>query len=165
MPQLEQTEFFISQLFWLVITFTFLFIFLWRISLPRISKVLENRENKISNDLKLAKKMQAEAQEIQEKINNQLTKAKLEASDLIKEVTINLQNETSKKLEEIDEKLNLTIEENAKTIEQNKMESMSKIHNQIYEITKLMLSKISNINVSDDDIKKTVDNIQKKVIN
>ena len=65
MPQLEQTEFFVSQLFWLVVTFTFLFIFLWRISLPRISSVLEKRESKIDDDITSAKKLQAEAEEIQ----------------------------------------------------------------------------------------------------
>ena len=42
MPQLNP-EFFISQLFWLVISFTFLFVFLWRISLPRIGSALEKR--------------------------------------------------------------------------------------------------------------------------
>ena len=45
MPQLNP-EFFASQLFWLVITFVFLLIFLWRISLPRIGSVLEKRESK-----------------------------------------------------------------------------------------------------------------------
>ena len=65
MPQLEQTEFFISQLFWLVLTFSFLLIFLWRISLPRISSVLEKRENKINNDIESAKQQQTEAEEIE----------------------------------------------------------------------------------------------------
>ena len=50
-------EFFVSQLFWLIVTFSFLLIFLWRISLPRISSVLEKRENKINNDIKLAKSL------------------------------------------------------------------------------------------------------------
>ena len=48
MPQLNP-EFFISQLFWLVITFSFLIVFLWKISLPRINTVLERRENKIND--------------------------------------------------------------------------------------------------------------------
>ena len=44
MPQLNP-EFFISQLFWLILTFSFLLFFLWKISLPRISSVLEKRDN------------------------------------------------------------------------------------------------------------------------
>ena len=64
MPQLNP-EFFVSQLFWLVVTFSFLFIFLWRISLPRIGNVLEKRDRKISDDLTTAKELQLEAQKIQ----------------------------------------------------------------------------------------------------
>ena len=45
MPQLNP-EFFISQLFWLFISFSFLLFFLWKISLPRISTVMLARENK-----------------------------------------------------------------------------------------------------------------------
>ena len=77
MPQLEQTEFFISQLFWLVLTFTFLLIFLWRISLPRISSVLEKRESKIDNDITSAKQLQAEAEEIQKQIDQQLRRGSI----------------------------------------------------------------------------------------
>ena len=47
MPQLNP-EFFISQLFWLVVSFSFLLFFLWRFSLPRISSVLDKREKKIT---------------------------------------------------------------------------------------------------------------------
>ena len=56
MPQLNP-EFFASQLFWLVITFVFLFIFLWRVSLPRINSVQMKRENKIKEDIKKAKQL------------------------------------------------------------------------------------------------------------
>ena len=44
MPQLNP-EFFLSQLFWLAVFFSFLFIFLWKVSLPRIATVLEKRQN------------------------------------------------------------------------------------------------------------------------
>ena len=83
MPQLNP-EFFVYQIFWLVLTFTFLFIFLWRISLPRISTVLEKREGKINDDIKEAKQLQAEAEKIQIKIDSQLREAKYETADLIK---------------------------------------------------------------------------------
>ena len=71
MPQLNP-EFFLSQIFWFAITFCFLLIFLWRISLPRISSVLEKRENKINDEIQKAKKFQTEAKEIQTKIDQQL---------------------------------------------------------------------------------------------
>ena len=80
MPQLNP-EFFASQLFWLVITFVFLFIFLWRISWPRINSVQTKRENKIKEDIKKAKQLQAEAEDIQEQINKQLDQAKSDSAE------------------------------------------------------------------------------------
>ena len=64
MPQLNP-EFFVSQLFWLAVFFTFLFVFLWRVSLPRIASVLEKRQNKIDENLSSAKELQEQAMEIE----------------------------------------------------------------------------------------------------
>jgi F-type H+-transporting ATPase subunit b len=164
MPQLNP-EFFISQLFWLCLTFTFLFLFLWRISLPRISSVLEKRENKISEDIALAKNLQAEAEEIQIEIDNQLKKTKIETSDLIKEASLKFQNQTSLELDKIDKNLKIKLEEASDSIDKSKANSLNHINDQIYEITKLTLSKISNIQIETDEIKKIVNDVQKKAVN
>ena len=163
MPQLNP-EFFISQLFWLVLTFTFLFIFLWRISLPRISSVLEKRESKINNDVAVAKQLQAEAEEIQKKIDNQLSQAKAETAGLIKSATSNFQEHTTKELLLLDDEIDKKLEESSTIIEKNKVKSLQKIHDQIYEITKLTFSKISSVPVSDNEIKEVVDNVEKKAV-
>ena len=164
MPQLNP-EFFASQLFWLAITFVFLFIFLWRISLPRINSVQTKRENKIKEDIKKAKQLQAEAEDIQEQINKQLDQAKSDSAELIKSAFIKLQDESSKKLEELDKNLSTKIDATYETIEKNKSESMSQIYEQINDITKLMISKISNIKVNDEEIQMAVKKIRQKVIN
>ena len=93
MPQLNP-EFYISQLFWLVVTFSFLFVFLWRISLPRIGNVLDKRERKINEDLATAKDLQEEAEKLQKKIDDEIQKAKTETSDLIKNSSAEFQNKT-----------------------------------------------------------------------
>ena len=164
MPQLNP-EFFLSQLFWLIISFTFLFIFLWRFSLPRIESVLEKRSSKINEDIKIAKQYQAEAEEIQTIIDKQLSKAKIETSDLIKLTNINIQNHATKELEQLDVSLNAKLEEAYEKIEKNKKDSLSQINSQIYDITKLTLSKVSNISVSDEDIKNIVKSVSTKVVN
>ena len=97
MPQLNP-EFFVSQLFWLVVTFSFLFVFLWRVSLPRIGNVLEKRERKISEDLTAAKELQAEASQIQEEIEKQLKQARTDASEIIKSSSIALQDKAQTEL-------------------------------------------------------------------
>jgi len=163
-PQLNP-EFYISQLFWLTISFAFLFIFLWRISLPRINSALEKRANKINEDIKIAKEYQAEAEEVQTNIDNQLTKTKLETIDLIKSANQNLQAHTAKELEKLDNSLNAKLEEASSVIEKNKANSLNQINDQIFDITKLTLAKISSIRVSDNDIKDIIKNEQQKVVN
>tara|TARA_Y100000591_G_C21736215_1_gene646760 strand:+ start:312 stop:806 length:495 start_codon:yes stop_codon:yes gene_type:complete len=163
MPQLNP-EFFASQLFWLVITFVFLFIFLWRVSLPRINSVQTKRENKIKEDIKKAKQLQAEAEDIQEQINKQLDQAKSDSAELIKSAFVKLQDESSKKLEELDKSLSTKIDATYEAIEKNKNESMNQIYEQINDITKLMISKISNIQVNEGEIKMAVEKIRQKVM-
>ena len=87
MPQLNP-EFFVSQLFWLVVTFSFLLLFLWKVSLPRIGSVLEKRENKINNDIETAKQLQIEAEKIQNQIEQKLHEAKEQNFGLIKNSTV-----------------------------------------------------------------------------
>ena len=155
MPQLNP-EFFVSQLFWLVVTFSFLLIFLWRISLPRIGSVLDKRERKISEDLATAKKLQAEAENIHEQIDSQLIQARSQATDILKQTSNSLQNKAEEELENLDKELDLKINDSAKTIEKNKKESLENLENQINDITKLTLSKIIKLNISDEEIKKAV---------
>jgi len=164
MPQLNP-EFFLSQLFWLAIAFSFLLVFLWRISLPRISKVLEKRETKINNDIGEAKKIQAEAEKIQEQIDNEIMKTREENAQNIKDLNINLQNKTLDELKEIDISLSKKISEAANLIEKNKQQSIKEIDQKVLEITKLILSKLSSNVISDEEIKKVVVSSSKKGLN
>mgnify|MGYP001201613751 CR=1 FL=1 len=159
MPQLNP-EFFISQLFWLIVTFSFLLIFLWRISLPRISSVLEKRESKINNDIELAKELQTEAEEIQNQIEQQLGKTRQHIVKLIKESELNFQNKATTELSKLDSELSNKIDESANIIENNKKKSLNQIHEQIYEITRLTLLKLSSIAVDKKEIKESIAKIK-----
>ncbi len=164
MPQLDP-EFFISQLFWLVVCFTFLLLFLWRISLPRISSVLLKRSNKINSDIEAAKKLQSDAESIQNKIDEQLRDAQDQAKNAIKDSSTNLQNKASEEISKINDEISKKIDESYNLIEKSKKESMQNIDEQILEITKLTLSKVSNISVSDDYLKETIVKTKQRQIN
>ena len=162
MPQLNP-EFFVSQLFWLVVTFSFLLVFLWRISLPRIGNVLDKRERKISEDLTTAKELQAEAEKIQDIIENQLKQARADGSDMIKSSSVSLLNKAQVELTKLDKELDSKIEQSSATIEKSKNESVLQIQNQINEITKLTLSKVAAFDISDDEIKSAIKNTERSI--
>ena len=161
MPQLNP-EFFVSQLFWLVVTFTFLLIFLWRISLPRIGSVLEKREKKINDDIAAAKELQEKAEAIQKILEDKLRNARTETAEMIKTTSINLQEKTAIELVKLDKNLDKKIHDSANNIEKSKNDSLNQIHDQIYEITKLIFSKITNFKVSNLDVKDAVTAVERK---
>lgn len=60
MPQLNP-ESFVTQLFWLLLTFSTLYFLLKTRGLPKIKAVLEMREKRVENDLQQARELQKEA--------------------------------------------------------------------------------------------------------
>jgi F-type H+-transporting ATPase subunit b len=56
-----KTETFPGQIFWLAITFVFLFVVLWRVAGPRIGGVIAQRKDKIAGDLGAAEAHRKEA--------------------------------------------------------------------------------------------------------
>ena len=81
MPQLEQIDTFISQLFWLVVTFVPLYLILWRVALPRISATLEDRQQRIDSDLSRANELAEQAEEVMSAYEGQLAKARGNAQE------------------------------------------------------------------------------------
>ena len=61
MPQLNP-EFWFSQIFWLVLTFSILFVVLSKLILPKISENLESRKSKILENIQLAEKQREESE-------------------------------------------------------------------------------------------------------
>ncbi len=61
MPQLEQTDTYIGQLFWLIVTFGALYWVLAKAALPRIAQVLADRKRAIEQDLEKAEKLRTDA--------------------------------------------------------------------------------------------------------
>jgi len=60
-----KTETFPSQIFWLVITFGFLFVVLWRVAGPRIQSVIAQRRDRINADIAAAQKGRSAAETAQ----------------------------------------------------------------------------------------------------
>ena len=155
MPQLNP-EFFVSQLFWLAVFFTFLLIFLWRISLPRIATVLEKRQRKIDENLTSAKELQEQAQEIEKNINTQIIKAKQETDEQIKKTLFTLQDNVSSQLLSLDQELEKKISNSEEEILAKRADQMKNINEEIANITKITVSKIANLSLSDNDINQTI---------
>ncbi len=82
MPQLEIASYF-SQLFWLAICFGSVLLFSWRISLPRLAGLLQQRWEQIEGQKKLAQALRAEAESLQLAHDQTLEQARQKAKEII----------------------------------------------------------------------------------
>jgi F-type H+-transporting ATPase subunit b len=100
-PPFDTTTF-PSQLFWLAITFAFLFTVLWRVAGPRINGAITNRRGAINGAIAEAGKARADAEAAQAKYEMALTKARTNANALAEETRQKLNAEIAKAKAEAD---------------------------------------------------------------
>jgi F-type H+-transporting ATPase subunit b len=77
-----KTETFPSQLFWLTLTFTFLFLVLWRVAGPRISSVIAERQDRIDKDLGDAERHRRDAEKASTAYESALAQARQKAQNV-----------------------------------------------------------------------------------
>jgi F-type H+-transporting ATPase subunit b len=79
------TSTFPSQIFWLVLTFLFLFIVLWRVATPRIAGVIAARRDQINGDVKVAEQHRKDAEGASAAYETALAGARARAHKLAEE--------------------------------------------------------------------------------
>lgn len=91
-----KTETFPSQIFWLVVTFAFLFMVLWRIAGPRINGVITSRRNAINADIAAADKARGDAEAASAAYQTALAGARARAQSLAEDNRQKLNGEIAK---------------------------------------------------------------------
>ena len=91
-----KTETFPSQIFWLVITFAFLFVVLWRVAGPRINGVITSRRGTIRADIAAAESARGDAESASVAYQTALAGARARAQGLAEENRQTLNAEIAK---------------------------------------------------------------------
>ena len=131
MPQLNP-EFWISQIFWLVLTFGFLYIILSKLILPKISKNLETRKSQILENIETADKQKEESENKLKEYHKIILESKIKAKNYF--------NDSRKKvLEDIDKK--------RIALEKDLDEEIAATENEINDLKKNSNENISKIDV------------------
>jgi DNA repair protein SbcC/Rad50 len=100
-PQLDVSTF-SSQIFWLLICFGTLYYLLSRRALPRVSEILDARQDRIAADLDQAQRLRREAEAALSTYERAMAKAQDEAHALLAEVQSRLQAEAAERQAELD---------------------------------------------------------------
>ena len=99
-----KTETYPSQIFWLVVTFAFLFVVLWRVAGPRINAAITGRRGAINGAIAEASKARADAEAAQGQYQAALTSARAKANALAEETRQKLNAEIAKAKADADAK-------------------------------------------------------------
>lgn len=84
MPQLDAATF-MSQLFWLAVTFVVLYWVMWKIAIPRIADVLQDRQERIDDDLEKAQTLRNEAAGVLEAYEKTVADGRARAQAILRE--------------------------------------------------------------------------------
>jgi F-type H+-transporting ATPase subunit b len=138
MPQLEQTEFFLSQLFWLVILFVSLFLALTYFTLPKIRAFLNKRDSFVKEHLSKQDALLKKAELLIEEYELKISEAKSEASKIIEES----RNKAIKQSEDLIKITETKIQEQIKSSEEKEI-ALKDLDKEIKDSASMFISKIT----------------------
>jgi len=163
MPQLDPT-YWASQAFWLILIFTILYISISKFYLPKIKNNLDNRENKIKEDLDAANRFKdlselklKEYEKILENSKKEVTKIHLESKS-------KLDKDIQKKKDLMDKEIEAEIIKAQKDIVELKKNSITDIQNISKDLASNIIESISGDKLNESSIKAAVEDIAKKNI-
>ena len=152
MPQLNP-EFWISQVFWLVLTFGILYLVLSKLVLPKISDNLETRKSQILENIETAEKQREESEDKIKQFEKIILESKIEAknyfNDRRQEVLENINKKRIALEKDIDDEIS-AVEEEINKLKNTSGEKITKIAIETSSdlINQLIGEKVNNSSIS-----------------
>ena len=160
MPQLNP-EFWISQIFWLIITFGILFIVLTKVILPKISDNLETRKSQILENIETADKQKEESQKKIEEYKKIILESKLKAKKYFNDSREKIIDDINKKRAVLEKDLDEEIGEVEKELSELKNKSGEKINKIAAETSAELLKELIGEEVNSSSIAAIVEDQSK----
>ena len=161
MPQLDP-KYWASQAFWLILVFTVLYISIAKFYLPKIKNNLDNRENRIKDDLEDANKFKELSEIKLKEYEKILENAKKEVIKIQIESKNKLDKDIKTKKENLEKEIEKEIIKAQKEISDLKKNSISDIQKISENIASNIIEKISGDKLNESSIKAAVEDISKK---
>lgn len=147
---------FTNQLAWLLVTFTLLFVIVWRTVLPRVTNVLEEREEKIAGDLDSAERLKAEAEEVKAAYETAVANARAKAQEIVLGAKETIQADIAKAQAELDAKLGAQADEAEARIAKASEEALASIDSVATDVAAEMVAKLGGVEAKDKAVKDAV---------
>jgi len=153
-PPFDPT-YFASQLFWLAITFVVLYALLSRWVLPRIGGAIEERRDRIADDLDAASQMKAQADEAVKQYEKSLADARARAQSVAAEAKAEADKEIAEEMTRIDEELEAEQTEAEKRISELREKALAEL-DAIASTAAAVTERLAGLDISTDEAEKAV---------
>ncbi len=161
MPQLNP-EFWISQIFWLTLTFSILYLILSKLILPKISANLELRKSQIQENIEAAEKQRENSESKLKEYDDIIQKSKLEAKNIFKNAREKVLKDINSKKETLDKQIDEEIKNAEQEIELLKKDAPEKINKIAKDISSELIKKLIGSEVNNSSISAIVDDLSKR---
>jgi F-type H+-transporting ATPase subunit b len=161
MPQLNP-EFWTAQIFWLILIFSSLYLIIWKIFLPRITYIIENRKSRVVNDLDEAQKLKDNAEKKLEEYNEIIEKTKKEAKKIIDDSKKKLNKDIENKKQKFNVEIEKEVMTTEKEIKELKKTSTSSIADIAAETSAEIIRQIINTEINKSNVSAIVNDIAKR---
>ena len=161
MPQLDPT-YWASQAFWLILVFSVLYVSVAKFYLPKIKKNLDDRENKIKEDLDKANELKRLSEKKLAEYDLIMENSKKEISKTILEAKKKLSDDIEMKKSAIEKEIEIEMTKTQKDIFDLKKSSIKSINSISKEIAANIIEKIVGDKLNESSIQASIDEVSKK---
>ena len=161
MPQLNP-EFWISQIFWLTLTFGILYFVLSKLILPKISANLELRKSQIQENIEAAEKQRESSESKLKEYDQIILKSKIEAKNIFKDAREKVLKDINSKKEILDKQIDEEISNAEIEIETLKKDASEKINKIAIETSSDLVKKLIGAEINNSSISAIVNDLSKK---
>ena len=161
MPQLNP-EFWVSQIFWLILTFGILYVVLSKLLLPKISANLELRKSQIQENIEAAEKQRESSEAKLKEYDDIVIKSKLEAKNVFKNVREKVLKDINSKKETLDKQIDIEIKKVEQEIVALKKSAPEKINKIAIDTSSELVKKLIGDEVNNSSISAIVDDLSKR---
>ena len=161
MPQLNP-EFWVSQIFWLTLTFGILYIVLSKLILPKISANLELRKSQIQENIEAAEKQRESSDDKLKEYDNIIIKSKLEAKNILRDAKEKVVKNINSKKETLDKQIDEEIKKAEQEIGALRKNAPEKIRKIAIETSAQLVKKLIGAEINNSSISAIVSDLSKK---
>ncbi|MFL6722620.1 MAG: ATPase [Sphingomicrobium sp.] len=157
MPQLSQlSDVVLSQLFWLAITLGFIYFVIGRGMLPKIQSTVDQRDQRIADDLAAAEQAKGEADRIEEAYRTRMDESRADAMKQTNAAKQKGQLAMEKQIAKANDAIEAKVAKASAKIGESRADALANIENVAAELTQDIVGKVAGVTIGRDEAARAV---------